>query len=420
MSEVFQIQAKDAVISIGEYAAINAVQSFDWDPAMNEENYSELGSEDYTATSIEPEVSGSFELTATGSTVAFLKQMIYEIDPDGTVAYKAGNPAAADNDGMIRSRELEFAVFDLIEAKKPNEVFSRSLVLPRSHLSSVNWTASSDGAASETYSFEGDLVEVYRAPDHDLISIPAVRIDETTVEAPAHRDLADFDVHYLMVSENQIAAADLTITGSNVEITGSGVRIAEGARVVLMASRTAPGQFPEIDYPTACRYLKADSIDLWLVPKSVDIDSMEAGDLNAFAFEEEHSFLRCQSVDLTIDLQREALRQIKKNNNKTSIYYRAATFPLDVSASLSALETNLKDWADIQGKGDGDVLNLADFDGVEHQIVVRYYLGDDVLQTMAFTDARVTGRGTNIAVGGRAEVTWNFTGSLLVIDGATV
>lgn len=445
--EIFQLQAKDAVLKLNHYAAINAVQSFDWEPSFNEEYYDELGNANHASQSITPEVSGSFEMTATGATVAFLKRMITKFNASTKEfeGYMAGS--TPDNAGTITGLDLERAVFDIVEAKKANEQFTRSLLLPRMHLSSLSMRADANGAATESYSFEGELAEVYREPNHDLTPLPVTRVDADTVRVAdtatykvevSGGAAATFATHYalyLMVDDNVIAAANLDPVWTNADASADGSTeafsgdinltgghtVPVGARLSLVVAKKTAGSFPAISYPTTARFVRADQIDIFLVAKgTVDIAGLAAGSLNTYNFANADRLLRVQSADISVDLRREALRQLAKNDRKSAVFYRAATYPLQVTASATAFETDLADWAKMQGKSATDVLNLEDFEGQEWQIVMRYYKAGTVMQTVALCDARVSGRGARVAVGGRSEVTWNFTGSNVKIEGSNV
>lgn len=436
--EVFQIQAKDAVLKIGNYAAINAVQSFDWDPTFNEEYFEQLGDDTYMGYAIAPEVSGSFEMGATGSTVAFLKRMINRFDNDEYNGYMAGT--VADNAGTIRGRDLEYTVFDLIEAKKANEQFTRSLLLPRAHLSTLSFSMDTTGRATETYSFEGDLAEVYRNATRDISTIPVTRTvgsleSSVTVADPvtyaldvpggANESDATHLIHCLYIDDVRVEAEDLNPVWAADSFTGDidvdGVEVKQGARLSLVIYAKNPGDFPTIPHPTSARFVRADDIDIWLISRqTLDLSNLADGALNSTVFPDNDLFLRVQSASLNIDLRREALRQIRKNNRNTSVFYRAATYPLQITADATTMETTLLDWQKLAGLTSGDVLDLGSFENQEWQIVIRYYHGDDVLQTMALLDARVNGRGTSLSVGGRSEITWSFTGSDVVIEGSNV
>lgn len=449
---IFQIQGKDSVVKLNWYPAMNSIQNFEWTPAFNEEYYKELGNEGYAAYSIQPDLTGSFDMTATGSTVAFLRRMILDYTSDGEfIGYDAGDPADSDhNTGTITGADLEMAVFELIESKQANMDFDRSTVLPRCFLSSVAMRADANGTASETYNFEGELSDVFLDPYHDVVSIPLTRASDTVLAIPdvpgtaaAYKcevsggpdtGTADWMIAYLMIDEKQITGVDLDADQTLDTITLlNGFEAPIGARLALVIYKKVAGTLPTLGAPPSnARFLRADDISIFLVNKT-DLDIYAEADLNGSAvtavLTEANTLLRAQTADLNIDLRREVLRQIKKSDSG-SIYYRAATYPLNITASVTMFESDLSDWARIQDKEfTGSevatvidlekVLNLKDFESPEWQLVIRYYLDDEVVQTSALCDAKVSGRTYRISPDGRAEVTWNLTGSLIKISGST-
>lgn len=455
---VFRIKSSDVLIRFGWYDALNSIQSFDWSPTFNEQYFQELGNDGYAAISIEPELSGSLEFTGTGSTVAFLRRMIAAYDGSGEfTGFLAGSPTSAThNVGTIDSNQLEYAIFDLIEAKKANEEFQHSTVIPRAALSTIAFTADAAGVATETYTFEGEPVHVFPQPWHDVISIPLTRdfvSPDTTLVVPdvpgtsnpyaievtggANMDDADWVLAYIYIDDVEIegtganVVADWTGGAFDGTLTLLGNTAPLGSRITAIIYRKVPGQMPTLNTPPSnARFVRANSIDLFLVKKSV-IDLWAQPDLNAApvtaALTDERQFLRVQSMDMTIDLRREALRQLKKA--KSSIFYRAATYPLNITGSLSLLEHDLSDWAMLQEKVRNGtetpealeldkLLNILDFEDQEWQLVVRYYKDDTVIQTMALCDARISGYTSRVAVEGNVEITWNMTGSLWKVSGA--
>jgi hypothetical protein len=174
---IFQLQAKDTVLRLGSYDALNGVQNLNIDTSMNTEHELQLGDANFVAQTSLPSTTGSFEAKATGSLSAFLSRMIYTVTPaTGEFAgYLAGASQTGLNTQLIRETDLQFAVFDLIESKKADEVFDRSTLIPRAHLTSISISAKADGTASESYAFEGDILEIYRKPFHDLVSLAGTR-----------------------------------------------------------------------------------------------------------------------------------------------------------------------------------------------------------------------------------------------------
>jgi len=433
---IFQLQAKDAVVRIGgSQEALNCVQSFNWDSNLNAEKLTALGDENYTAQTITPEVSASFEVQSTGSLSAFLARMVYDIDP----VTGEFEPPTGNNTRLFRERDLERAVCDLIESKKANEVFDRSTLIPRAYLKSVQISAKSDGVATEQYQFDADLLELFRAPKHDLVSVPVTRdttgTPSTTVVVPGAYDLSAWTIYCLDIDGDRVYASDLTVAGQEVTLNAApiaaGRSVTLGSKLALVLYKTVPGTFPTITYPTTARFVKADHINIWLVnptatflvggqTRTVEAHLAAGVDFNTIPFSDADLFLRVQSMDLNVDLGREALREIRKNDRGNPIFYRAAKYPLNITCDISAMERDASEWAKMQGKSATDVLNLAGFENKEWMIVSRYFKGNVALQTVGLLNATVENPGSRVQVGGRAEMTWKLAGSKFAVQGAAV
>jgi hypothetical protein len=437
MPGVLQVQSKDTVIKLGEYPAVNAIQNFSWDPRFNEDYMMELGNSGFAGVTITPEITASFELNATGSSVALLRRMIVKILATEFNGYLAGDPAAANpNTGMIKWTDLENAVCDIIEVKAPGADFTqgRATLLPRAHLSSINIKADASGKASETYNFEGDLVRIFPTTKRDLVTVPVTRtggtetikqtafsVDLTTWDSIANDTSATWQIAFFMIDEVIVPTSAITVGGAGTGLfsTTTAYPALAGQRLSLVLSKVAPGTFPTINYPTSARFVKSNNIDIFLVPTTeVNISSLGAGALQSQAFVAGDRILRVQSIDMTIDLRREALRQIAKSGTATTVYYRGANYPLNVTASVNVLETTMADHARLEGLVEAtDILDLDQFENKTWQLVIRYYFNNAAIQTTAFIDAQVTGRGTRMSVGGRGEISWSFTGSQVMFDG---
>lgn len=435
---VFHIPGKNAIVRANEFPTFNGVQTFNWDPSFNEEYLNELGNEFYAGQSLEMELSATMDMTSVGGTVSNLNRMVMDVDANGLFLgdYLYDGTVGQENIGTLRGTDLEYAIFDLVVAKKANTAWDRSEFFPRLHLASVNFTADANGNATESYSMEGQLADVYRAPYQDLISVPAAQTSSTAatlttttkietpagavVTTPTHTAIALF-----VNDEVLLPDTDFTLDDTFGIAAVGAVTFPAGARMMLLAHADTAGAFPTVFDPLTPDFMRGDQIDLFLVDKStVDIDGVADGSLNAQAFNDSDRFLRVQSFDLTIDMQREVLRQISRNDTGTSIYYRAPTFPLNVTASCSTIESDLAAWVAFQNgnatpSSATDTLDLEGFRGKQTQLVARYYNSSaTVMQTMVLGDARVSGMSRNVAAGGRAEVTWNLTGSDWRLEGS--
>lgn len=430
MAEVFRVQAKDTLIRFGNYDVLNAVQNFSWDPSFNEEYLEELGNAAYAGYSATPEVSGSFDMTATGATVSILKRMIAKYN-SGTGAFEgfmAGAPSTANNAGRIIPTDLRNAQFDLLELKSTSEALHRTTVFPRCFLSGMSFGADVNGNATESYQWEGILGEVYKGIYRSVVVTPVEWVDADTVSiindaGYTDYDLAQYTLLYLLAGDKKILAANLTVvpgTPDTINLTG-GNTITIDQRLMLVMHLTTPANtMPTITYPTTARFVKADKVSLWMVKKSdIDLSTFKtAGDLNAQAFTSAQQLLRVQSFDANVDMRMETLRQLAQNTDGVAIYHREPTYPLNVTASVTMLERELQDWARFAGQT--DKLTVAGLVDQEWQLVVRYFVGATVVQTMAFLDMKISGRSASVGVGGSAEESWSLTGSDFVIYGAAV
>ena len=140
----FQIQAKDSVLSFGPFATINAVQNLNLDPTFNEENYSELGNVDYTATSRQPETSGSFEVTSTGSVPSILARMLYSYT---TQAYSFSS-STQGNAYSFDEADFENMIFDVINLKAPGSTFDEAVLIPNAQLTGLTFRIDATGTGS--------------------------------------------------------------------------------------------------------------------------------------------------------------------------------------------------------------------------------------------------------------------------------
>jgi len=417
-SGVFQIQAKDSVVRLGAFDAVNAVQNLNLDPTFNEENFSELGNKNFTATSRNPETSGSFEVTATGSIPSVLARMIYNY----TTQLYLFTAAAAGNTYSITEDDFENAIFDLLNLKRPGDAFDQATVIPNAQLTGFSLRADANGTASETYTFEADRQQAYFKPYHDMISVPLATITATTADIPATFTGVNSGTYHIMKVFKDDEEFDSTVASftdeDTITVTGADFDIiAPFNRVTALLYRIAAGAFPTILNPTTARFVKGDRIDIWLVNSGATTTDA-------------NRLLKCQSADINVDLTRDALQQIKRNDNLNTTYWRGLNFPLSITSTLTINEVDLQLWAGLQGKTLNesasvdtiDSNNLLDLLAFETQkLQIKYYRAGSstALCDIVVTDMDIVGFGDAQQVGGRLERTIGLIGSNMTIDGTT-
>jgi hypothetical protein len=418
MAKVFQVQPKDSVLKLNAFDAINAIQNFNTDPAFNEEYYSEFGNVNFTTRSIQPEVTGSFESTATGSIPAMLARMRYDYD---TQTYTF-DPSTKGNVFTLDETDFEFMVFDVVNLKRPGATFDVAQLLPHVFLTGVTMRMDSTGTGGETYNFEGQLEEAFYKPYHDMVAVPVTTTDADTVTIPAaYTGTINSGTHAIMYVFQDGDKFDSTVAtwASNTTIDVTAAAFTTSApydRMSAVLYARTPGAFPTIYYPTTARFVRGDRADIWLVFSGTT------------TLTDANRLLRCQSIDITVDLPRERLTEIKRNDDKSTVYFRGLNYPLTITGNLTVLETTLETWAALHNKtlneaaaeepvDTDNVLNLPDF--VPLTLVMKYYTqgSDTAICTVTMDNCNVVGWSNRMAIGGRGEYTINVTGSEIEIVG---
>lgn len=423
MAKVFQVQAKDSIVALGPFVTVNAVQNLNLDPNFNEENFSELGNEDFSGQARSPETSGSFEVTGTGSLPSVLARMIYDFDLQEYLF----DPLVAGNVYTITETDFENAIFDVINLKKPGETFKDSTLVPYAQLTGLTIRVDAAGTATESYTFEADRQEEYATPFHDITAVTLQTQDADT----ARVNSTDFPtinsgtygiVAVFKDGEKFGDAVSSWATDVDIDVTGANfTQAAPFDRVVAILYRYAAGSFPTVHYPTSARFMRGDRVDIWLVDSGVS-----SGSLN-----DTNRLLRCQSADINVDLTRDRLQEIRRNPDQSTTFFRGLNFPLEMQVNVNILENELDQWADLQNKtiNEGadpfagivasNVMNLADF--VDQKVVIKYYppgaaSGGEVC-TVEMNNLRINAFSERQQVQGRAERTLGFIGSNISIVG---
>lgn len=426
----FQILGSDKVLRLNDGTLLGMVQSFDWSPNMNAQDVYELGKTAKVATSLELETSGSMELNSVGGLAGFLARMIVDRDVDGTfLGYKYDPSGGSGKNGYtFTEADLVEATFDIVMHEKADQKnFNRSLVLPRCFLTTLSGRADANGNATETVNFQGDFVLGLTDPYHDVRAIPATfTTGSTCTLADTGVGSATHELVYLYVNERRIrTVADGGVSaslGAAGVITVTGLTLVDGDTFRAIVHLTTPSTtFPSLldaDRHTSSFFVRGYQQDIFLMPADENSPTKN------------ERWLRAQSLDWTVDLRVEPLRQIAENPAGTAVYCRLPTLPFDVSVNLSVYEDQWADWAKIlnpavkdfaapadvyEGSYDLNPLSLLD----SFKVLLRSYTKTGTtLQTITFGDLRLDSMGARITVGGRSEIQWSLRGTAFKVVGA--
>lgn len=432
-----QVLGTDKTIRINNYNVLGLVQNFNWAPNFNAQDINELGRTTRLDTLMELETSGSFEVIGTGNLAGILARMKVKTN-SGTGAFEgydyAPTPSGTKiNDYLYTQDDLTALKFDIVQHERTNQTqFDRSTYLACCYPTTLNGRVDANGFASDTINFAGLYAVGFPSPYHDIRAVPCARASSTTITTPTGYTSTDWEVAYVTVDSRPVRkvvtdpANIVSFTGNT--ITLSGVAVANG--VVVMAAlfkKTPETDWDNVHTPDVIGSEVNGSQVFGIRGFQANIYIAPA---NAAAPDGTEQWLRVQSMDYTIDLRVEALRQVAFNQQGTTIYHRAATTPLQMTVNATVIESDWADWkAVLRNKSfnnsglAADVYdNTYDFapDNLkkEFAVVVEYFTKNGTkIQTLTFGDLRVDGMGNRVAIGGRGEVTWTFRGSSMTVQG---
>lgn len=407
--------SKDTVYTINGYGALGGLQRFQYSYAANEEDIDELGSAVSAATTSDPETSISFEVTDTGTLASLLARMRYDYTSQ---AYAAGvTNDITTNAFSFDQDDLEFMIFTAGEYKSPGDTFDQCTIFPFHFIDSLSFRLTSDGIGSVTFDANGALFKPIYKPYHTTRAYPVTFATTTTADIAAGWSVnsGTHNVLALEVDNQIIEEGNLAWSDSDTVVISGGSTISAENRLMLWAFERTPGTAPAIDYVDTIRFVKPDRINIWLMPEA-DTATLS------------NNMLRVQALDLTVNLSREELREIAKNDQATSIFFQAPQYPLDITGQVRIIETDLTKWAELQGKtlnesattstiDTDNVLNISDF-GTLKLIVEWYkYTSNSPMQRMICSGVSITGYDSSVEVGGRKEGTWSITTSAFNLEG---
>lgn len=406
------IQAKDAVYSINGYQAINGLQRFNYRFTAREETHDEIGNAAHVDISYEPETTGSFEVTDTATLAPLFARMRF--DYQNQEYFAKANPDLNTNAGFsITEDDLEHMVFDLIEQKKPGGEFSEAKLIPNCYLTRFALRLTADGVGTATIDWQGNLLIPVYKPYHKLQSFPLVYATSSTATIAAGWSVTSGTHGILggMVNNIQLEPTDLAwTTSTTVTVQASGLSKIGGLNsedriMVWLYDRNATDPVA-IDYVNGIKFVKPDRINIWLLPSGV-------------ATAEANRMLRVQSVDITGEVSRDELREILRNESRSSTFYWAPRYPLIFNGTINVMETTLHKWAELQGKtlnesaststvDTDNVLDVTSFN--DAQLVIEWYKygSTSPLQRLTFSRIKVLGYEGTMTVNGRKEAVWTL------------
>lgn len=426
-----QVLGTDKALRMNDFPLLNLVSSFDWAPNFNAQDIYEMGTTTKLDTATELETSGSFGLSSVGNTAGILARMAVTRSSGNFTGWKYDPAGASGKNAYVFTQDdLADMKFDLIMHEKPDQkTYSRSVYLPCAYVTSFGGRVDANGAASETFNFAGNFVIGFKDPFHDIRSVGATRTTATTCTLlDATVTSTTHTIAYLFVDGKAITSrtsdathVTLGAAGLVTITTSEGYTIPVGSVLQALVYQTTPST----TFPTALstdrfqttgnkiiNFVRGHMATVYLAP-------VVAGSPTA-----SEAWLRVQSMDWNVDMRTDTLRQVLANTEGTSVFSRVPTYPLDVTANVSVVESDWADWKALLASksftGTDVHDNTYDLTNLTQQfaVVVNYYTKSGTLmQNWRFLDLSVQGMGTRASVGGRGEVSWSFRGTSFRLEG---
>jgi hypothetical protein len=421
-----QVLGTDKALRLNNYNTLGLVQNFNWAPAFNAQDIFELGRTTRLDTMMELETSGSFEVNSAGNLAGILARMKIKKTGGNFAGFDYGVSGGV-NGYTFNQDDLASLKFDIILHEKTEQtVFNRSTYLACCYPTTITGRVDANGVASDTVNWSGLYVVGFPSPYHDVRAVPCSRVDADTLAViPTGYDtgweLAYVTIDGVPFTTDATSPVYATYAAGSVEMS-AGYAVPVGAVAMALLYKTTPTtSWTTVHGPDtvgagdeAVFGVRGFQANVYIAPA------------DALAPTSSAQWLRAQSLDYTLDLRMETLRQIAFNSQGTSIYHRAPTYPLSMSVNVTVVETDWLDWRAMMNKtfdvADGIYQNIFDFAPQnmkrEFAVVIDYFTKDGTLiERKVFNDLRVDGMGSRISVGGRGEITWTLQGSEFMVQG---
>jgi hypothetical protein len=428
---VTQVLGTDKALRLNNYDTLGLVQNFNWAPNFNAQDVQELGRTTRLDTLMELETSGSFEVSSSGNLAGMIARM--KVKTNSSTGAFEGFTYAPQVSGLgvnkytIDQDDLANLKFDLVLHEKTDQKnFNRSTYLGCCYPTTLTGRVDSNGMAMDTINWSGLFVVGFPSPYHDVRSVPAVRASATTLTLLDSGYNSGWTLAYVTIdgipySTKTTDSVYATMSGGTITMSG-GLTVPAGVVSMAVLYKATPNTlWSNVHDPDTVGSGSAAVFGVRGFQANVYIAPLSAGSPVAA-----DQWLRVQSLDYSIDLRMETMRQIAFNAQGSSIYHRAPTYPLGMTVNATVMETDWADWKAMLDKsfapGDGLYENVFDFAPAslkkEFAVVIDYFTKDgNKIQRVTFGDMRVDGMGSRAAVGGRGEITWTFLGSEFEVEG---
>jgi len=380
---------------------VTRLQSTSWDQEISDEDIEEIGNPGIIETIIDPIVPNTVTLNTNdwGATDFLAQVMGTEADVDG-----AGNSYDASganrNSWIVSSANMDVQKCDLLVQAQDSGFERHSTWIPNATATSMNWSYSTDGNATENMTLRGDTDRHLFGEYQDAGIATAVYAGGTTATTTivaTGRTALFFSVNGLIYDDTYItswSSTTLTVTGVPTLTSTDRIRIC-----YFMAT---PGTMEQLD-----------TSELGTIKGSYVVASIgEAAYVSPST-----KTLRLQSVDVTSTVTREDIKELGTEQLVDTLMTKH-----EVAVEATVLEEDMENFARMHGvvgsawtnrASAGLVVKLQDSIGVAQELNVRVYDASaqaNLLKTLTCTNLRLLRSPFSLDVGGQSSYTLSLRG----------
>jgi len=381
---------------------VTRLQTANWDQEITDEDIEEMGNSGIVETIIDPVIPVTVTMNTNdwGATDFMAQIMGSEADVDSGSAY---NTAAADqNSWIVNSSDMKVQKVDVTARIRSGVTGKqdRTVWIPNCGITSLNWSYSVDGNASENVTLRGDTDRHFIGEFRDAnVEIGAYATSSTFTITST---VTTHTVLYISINNTIYDDTNFTFATSTVTVIGDlATTLVDGDRFrAFIYKTTASDTFTELD-----------TSDVGAIKSPYVVIGL--GDADQIAALEKT--LRLQSVDVTASVTREDIKEIG-----TEDLVNSSMAKHEVVVDATVLEDSLENFAYMLGVTPSEWTNrdtvgvemrLQDSIGNLQELYVQVY--DDstqaeLLKTLHCTSLRLTSSPFSHDVGGQGQYSLSF------------
>ena len=383
---------------------ITRAQSANWDQEISDEDIEEIGNPGIVETIIDPVIPTTITInTNDWGATDFLAQLMGE-----KASVRSTSPYSDDdnyrNDWVVNSEDMSVQGCDFIVRVRDEktDTLDRTVWIPGARISSIAWSYSVDGNASENVTLRGDtdlhLIGEYKDAGILIGTFATTDTFTVTLASTAMGGLTEL---YMTVNDVLYDDTHISWSGTTVTVSTMPANLVAGDRIRLLWFKDTPATlFDDLD-TSAMGAIKGANVIIGLGDAGKIINSTKT--------------LRLQSVTVTATVTREDIKELGTRTIVSSSMKKQ-----EVAIEATVLEDSMENFAYMLGVSAaewtnratvGIAMKLQDSIGNAQCLYVNVYDDADhtnLLKRLYVSNMRLIKSPFSLDVGGTGQMTLSF------------